>query len=87
MQREVALSTIVLSLEESEVLSPPRIAVFEDFEHQIQIADSTRPDAYDETLSHYVDAGETKGRASRKLCDQIRVADRVFKRHSFILPS
>ena len=61
VQREVALATIVLSLEESEVLSPPRIAVFEDFEHQIQIADSTRPDAYDETLSHYVDAGETKG--------------------------
>lgn len=61
VQREVALTTIVMSLEESDVLSPPRIAVFEDFEHQIQIADSTRPDAYDETLSHYVDAGDTKG--------------------------
>jgi|TARA_B110000879_G_scaffold49628_1_gene70031 uncharacterized membrane protein len=58
---QVAIKTIVLSIEESDVLAPPRIAVFEDFEHQIQIADSTRVDAYDETLSHYVDAGDTKG--------------------------
>ena len=58
---QVAIKTIVLSIEESDVLAPPRIAIFEDFEHQIQIADSTRIDAYDESLSHYVDAGETKG--------------------------
>jgi len=58
---QVAIKTIVLSIEESDVLAPPRIAVFEDFEHQIQIADSTRLEAYDQTLSHYVDAGETKG--------------------------
>ena len=58
---QVAIKTIVLSIEESEVLAPPRIAVFEDFEHQIQIADSTRLEAYDETLSHYVDAGDAKG--------------------------
>ena len=58
---QVSIKTITLSLEESEVLAPPRISVFEDFEHQIQIADSTRPEAYDETLSHYVDAGDTKG--------------------------
>lgn len=58
---QVAIKTILLLIEESDVLSPPRIAVFEDFEHQIQIADSTRVDAYDESLSHYVDAGDTKG--------------------------
>jgi hypothetical protein len=58
---QVSIKTITLSIEESEVLAPPRISVFEDFEHQIQIADSTRPEAYDESLSHYVDAGDTKG--------------------------
>ena len=58
---QVAIKTIVLSIEESEVLAPPRLAVFEDFEHQIQIADSTRLEAYDETLSHYVDSGDAKG--------------------------
>ena len=58
---QVAIKTIVLTIEESDVLAPPRVSVFEDSEHQIQIADSTRPDAYDETLSHYVDAGDTKG--------------------------
>jgi hypothetical protein len=58
---QVAIKTIVLSIEESEVLAPPRLAVFEDFEHQIQIADSTRLEAYDETLSHYVDAGDAIG--------------------------
>ena len=58
---EVAVETIVLDIEESDVLSPPRIAVFEDDEHQKQIADSTRPEAYDETLSHYVDSGDISG--------------------------
>lgn len=58
---EVAVETIVLDIEESEVLSPPRIAVFEDDEHQMQIADSTREGAYDETLSHYVDSGDISG--------------------------
>ena len=58
---QVSIKTTTLSLEESEVLAPPRISVFEDFEHQIQIADSTREEAYDETLSHYVDAGDESG--------------------------
>jgi len=58
---EVAVETIVLDVEESDVLSPPRIAVFEDDEHQKQIADSTRPEAYDELLSHYVDSGDVSG--------------------------
>jgi hypothetical protein len=35
--------------------------VFEDDEHQKQIADSTRPEAYDELLSHYVDSGDVSG--------------------------
>ena len=30
--------------------------VFEDEEHQIQIADSNRPEAFDESLSHYIDS-------------------------------
>lgn len=58
---EVAVETIILDIEESDVLSPPRISVFEDDEHQKQIADSTRPEAYDEALSHYVDSGEISG--------------------------
>jgi hypothetical protein len=58
---EVAVETIVLDIEESDVLSPPRIAVFEDDEHQKQIADSNRPEAYDELLSHYVDSGDVSG--------------------------
>ncbi len=58
---EVAVETIVLDVEESDVLSPPRISVFEDDEHQKQIADSTRPEAYDEMLSHYVDSGDVSG--------------------------
>jgi hypothetical protein len=58
---EVAVETIILDIEESDVLSPPRISVFEDDEHQKQIADSTRPEAYDEALSHYVDSGDISG--------------------------
>ena len=55
---EVAIRTITLEFEEVDVFAPPRLFVYEDDEHQKQIADSTRPDAYDETLSHYVDADE-----------------------------
>ena len=58
---EVEVETIILDIEESDVNAPPRIAVFEDDEHQKQIADSTRPEAYDETLSHYVDSGDVSG--------------------------
>ena len=53
---EVAVIEIVLDIEEVGVFAEPRISIFEDFEHQIQIVDSTRPEFYDETLSHYVDA-------------------------------
>tara|TARA_B100000035_G_scaffold131955_1_gene112185 strand:+ start:1058 stop:4012 length:2955 start_codon:yes stop_codon:yes gene_type:complete len=55
---EVAIRTISLDFEEVDVFAPPRIFVYEDEEHQKQIADSTRSEAYDETLSHYVDADE-----------------------------
>ena len=61
IETEVSIETIELRLIETEILAPPRIAVFEDFEHQIQIADSTRTEAYDTSLSHYVDAGDAKG--------------------------
>ena len=55
---EVAIRSISLDFEEVDVFAPPRLFVYEDDEHQKQIADSTRPEAYDETLSHYVDADE-----------------------------
>jgi hypothetical protein len=57
-KEEVAIRSITLDFEEVDVFAPPRIYVYEDDEHQKQIADSTRPEAYDETLSHYVDADE-----------------------------
>ena len=55
---QVAVETIVLDVEEVGVFSPPRISAYEDVEHQIQIADSDRPDIYDSNLSHYVDSSE-----------------------------
>ena len=56
--QEVAIRTLSLEFEEVDTLAAPRLFVYEDDEHQKQIADSTRPEAYDETLSHYVDADE-----------------------------
>ena len=56
---EVAIKTLYLEVEEVGVFSAPRISIFEDVEHQRQIADSTRPEAYDESISHYVDESET----------------------------
>ncbi len=55
---EVAVVEIVLNIEEVGVFAPPRISIYEDEEHQIQISDSTRPEFYDEMLSHYVDSDE-----------------------------
>ena len=57
---EVSLEVIVLTVEEVDVFSPPRISIYEDLEHQRQIADSNRPEAYDEKLSHYIDS-ESEG--------------------------
>ena len=36
--------------------TPPRLDVYEDEDKQIQIADSNRPEAFDETISHYIDS-------------------------------
>ncbi len=55
---EVAVVDIILNIEEVGVYAPPRVSIYEDEEHQIQISDSTRPEFYDETLSHYVDSDE-----------------------------
>lgn len=53
---EVAIKNLRIDFEKVDVFAPPRISVYEDEEHQKQIADSTRPESYDEGLSHYVDA-------------------------------
>jgi hypothetical protein len=55
---EVAIETIVLDVVKSEDLTPPQISVFEDDEHQRQIADSNQSDGYDELLSNYVNSGD-----------------------------
>ena len=53
---EVVVEKIVLDVEEVGVFAPPRLDVFEDAERQIQIADSNRPEAFDESISHYIDS-------------------------------
>jgi uncharacterized membrane protein len=55
IREEVVIEKIVLDVEEVGVFAPPRLNVYEDEEHQIQIADSNRPEAFDVTLSHYID--------------------------------
>jgi len=56
---EVAIKTLYMDISEVGVFSAPRVSIFEDVEHQIQIADSTRPEAYNDSISHYVDESET----------------------------
>ncbi|MBT5255416.1 MAG: hypothetical protein HOL72_06600 [Euryarchaeota archaeon] len=56
---EVAIKTLHLNITEVGVYSSPRVSIYEDVEHQKQIADSTRPEAYNESISHYVDVSET----------------------------
>ena len=56
---EVQVVTTTIGVEEVGVFAPPRINVYEDVEHQMEIADSARPEAYDDTLSHFVSADET----------------------------
>jgi hypothetical protein len=55
---EVAIERITLSVEEVGVFAPPRMNVYEDYEHQLQIADSERPEAFDPSISHYIDQAE-----------------------------
>ena len=57
IREEVVIEKIVMDVEEVGVFAPPRLNIYEDEEHQIQIADSNRPEAFDETLSHYIDSG------------------------------
>ena len=56
VMEEVVVEKIVLDVEEVGVYAPPRLDVYEDEERQIQIADSNRPEAFDETISHYIDS-------------------------------
>ena len=53
---EVAVERILLDMEEVGVYSKPRVSVYEDEAHQKQIADSERPEAFDSSLSHYIDS-------------------------------
>jgi len=58
IREEVVIEKIVLDVDEVGVYAPPRLNVYEDEEHQMQIADSNRPEAFDATLSHYIDSDE-----------------------------
>jgi len=82
---QVSIKKITLFIEESEVIAKPRVSVFEDEEHQIQIADSTRPDTYDETLSHYVDAGDGEDCVAKKGEFYVDVVNAGFVTDSFRL--
>jgi hypothetical protein len=55
---EVQVKKIILDVEEVGVYAPPRLGIWEDSEHQVQIADSNRPEAYDPLISHYIDSEE-----------------------------
>ncbi len=61
IREEVVIQKIVLDVEEVGVFAEPRMNIFEDEDRQIEIADSFRPDAFDETLSHYIDAQSFEG--------------------------
>ncbi len=56
VREEVSIEKVIMDVEEVGVYASPRMNVFEDEDHQIEIADSNRPDAFDESLSHYIDA-------------------------------
>ena len=58
IREEVVIEKLVLDVDVVDVYAPPRLNVYEDEDHQMQIADSNRPDAFDETLSHYIDSDE-----------------------------
>ena len=61
IREEVVIEKIVLDVEEVGVYAEPRMNVFEDEDHQIEIADSNRPEAFDETVSHYIDSESFNG--------------------------
>jgi len=57
---EVQVVTTSVSIEEVGVFAPPKMSVFEDEEHAMEIADSERPDSYDPDASHFIE-GEGAG--------------------------
>jgi hypothetical protein len=57
---EVQVVTTSVSIEEVGVFAPPKMSVFEDEEHVMEIADSERSEAYDSDASHFID-GEGAG--------------------------
>jgi len=57
---EVQVVTTSVSIEEVGVYAPPKMSVFEDEEHTMEIADSERPESYDPDVSHFID-GEGAG--------------------------
>ncbi len=61
VREEVVVEKITLGIEEVGVYEEARLNVYEDEDHQIEIADSNRPDAFDETLSHYIDSESFEG--------------------------
>jgi hypothetical protein len=58
-EEEVQVITISLDIEEVGVFAYPRVNIYEDEDHQMEIADSARPEAYDEGVSHFVDSDQT----------------------------
>jgi uncharacterized membrane protein len=58
IREEVVIEKIILDVEKVDVYEKPRLNVYEDEEHQMEIADSHRPEAFDATLSHYIDSDE-----------------------------
>ncbi len=51
----VHTSTIELTIEEIGVHAPPRLSVYSDVEHQIQIADSVVPETFDENIPRFAE--------------------------------
>ena len=51
----VHTSTLELTIEEIGVHSPPRLSVYNDVEHQIQIADSVVPETFDENIPRFTE--------------------------------
>jgi len=58
---EVDVQSVIINVEKVGIYAAPRVSAFEDLEHQKQIADSNRPDAYDPDLAHYIDQTDEYG--------------------------
>ena len=51
----VHTSDLELTIEEIGVHAPPRLSVYQDLEHQIQIADSVVPETFDENIPRFTE--------------------------------